>query len=196
MTRAKIPVTFVACVAVAGCNDCSLNRMIDQPRFTYYEACEPCPHGTIMMLPPPGTIARTTPLDSAELATGRAGSDYVQVFPVPVDRAVVVRGRNRFDIYCAACHGRIGDGNSQVAENMTLRKPANLVASPYLDYPPGRIFAAITEGYGLMRSYAVELPPQDRWAVTAYVKALQQSQHATLGELPLQIQKEARLWLR
>jgi mono/diheme cytochrome c family protein len=109
---------------------------------------------------------------------------------------VVLRGRNRFDIYCAACHGRLGDAASKVAENMTLRKPANLLTAPYLTYPPGRIAAAIAEGYGLMRSYAAELPVEDRWAVVAYVKALQLSQHATLGELPAPVQQEAARWLK
>jgi mono/diheme cytochrome c family protein len=182
-------------VAWSGCNDCDLNRMIDQPKHTTYEACEACPNGTIMMLPPAGTVARTTPIEPPELATGRTANGYVQQLPIAIDRNVLARGRNRFDIFCAACHGRLGDGMSQVAENMTLRKPANLLTAPYLDYPPGRIAAAIAEGYGLMRSYAGELPTADRWAVVAYVKALQLSQHAALGELPAAIQNQAAPWL-
>jgi mono/diheme cytochrome c family protein len=149
-----------------------------------------------MMLPPPGTVARTAPIDPPEFATGRTSAGYVPQIPLAVDRGVLARGRNRFDLYCAACHGRLGDAASKVAENMTLRKPANLLTPPYLDYPPGRIAAAIAEGYGLMRSYAAELPVEDRWAVVAYVKVLQRSQHASLDELPAPIQQEAAPWLK
>ena len=193
MTRAF---TIAVLVAGSGCNDCDLNRMIVQPKGTTYESCEVCPNGTIMMMPPPGTVARTTPIDPPELTTGRPATGYLPRIPIAVDRGLVLRGRNRFDIYCAACHGRLGDGVSQVAENMTLRKPANLLTAPYLTYPPGRIAAAIAEGYGLMRSYAAELPVEDRWAVVAYVQALQLSQHATLGELPAPVRKEAARWLK
>jgi mono/diheme cytochrome c family protein len=193
MTRAF---TLAVLVAGSGCNDCDLNRMIDQPHYTTYEACEVCPAGTIMMLPPAGTVARSTRIEPTELATGRTATGYLPQIPLAVDRAVLARGRGRFDIYCAACHGRLGDGVSKVAENMTLRKPANLLTQQYLDYPPGRIAAVIAEGYGLMRSYAVELPPEDRWAVVAYVKVLQLSQHVTLGELPAPIRKEAGRWLK
>jgi hypothetical protein len=77
-----------------------------------------------------------------------------------------------------------------------LRRPANLVTAPYLDYPPGRIFNTITQGYGLMRSYAGELPIADRWAVVAYVQALQLSQHAELDALPAQVRSEASRWLK
>jgi mono/diheme cytochrome c family protein len=193
VTRA---LSIAALVAITGCNDCDLNRMVDQPKYTPYESCDTCPNGTIMMLPPTGTVARGTQVLPTELATGRTATGYLAQFPITVDRAVLTRGRNRFDIYCAACHGRLGNSMTKVAENMTLRKPANLLVAPYLDYPPGRIAAAIAQGYGLMRSYANELPIEDRWAVVAYVKALQLSQHATLGELPAAAQKEAAPWLK
>jgi mono/diheme cytochrome c family protein len=181
---------------VAGCSDCDLNRMVDQPRYTSYEACEVCPGGTIMMHPPEGTVARSAPLAAGPLATGRAGGAFAAAIPIAVDRAVLARGRSRFDVFCAACHGRLGDGRSQVAENMTLRRPPDLVAPPYTEYPPGRIFAAITDGFGLMLSYAGELPLEDRWAVVAYVQVLQLSQRAPLDELPPQIRQEAAPWLR
>lgn len=186
---------------LAGCGGCEpwdldLERMIDQPRFTSYEQCEACPERSIMMMPPAGTVPRSQELGPTAVVRGRAGGAYLAQIPLPVDRGVLERGRDRFDIYCAACHGRLGNGVSQVAENMALRKPANLLDAPYLDYPPGRIFTAITSGYGLMRSYAAELPAGDRWAVVAYVRALQLSQHVALGELPPRVQDEARPWLK
>jgi mono/diheme cytochrome c family protein len=191
---------LLAAALLAGACDFDLERMIDQPRFTSYEACEACPEGTIMMRPPPGAVARGA--DPAGLTAdgaapdGRAGGVWVADIPIPVDRALVSRGRGRFDIFCAACHGRLGNGVSQVAENMVLREPPSLLAPPVSGYPAGRVYAAITAGYGLMRSYASELSPVDRWAVVAYVEALRLSQQVELSRLPGPLRVEASPWLR
>jgi mono/diheme cytochrome c family protein len=186
---------------LGGCGGCGewdldLERMIDQPRYTSYERCDTCPNGTIMMMPPVGTVPRTAEVGPVELVRGRKNAAYVTTIPVEVDRLTLMRGQNRFDVFCAACHGRLGNGLSKVAEHMTLRKPVDLLQRPYVDYPAGRVFTAITEGYGFMRSYAGELPLRDRWAVVAYVQALQLSQHVAMRELPPEIQTEARRWLK
>lgn len=186
-------VLLLACVAAC---DADLQRMIDQRYFTTYEACEVCPAGTIMMMPPEGTVPHDVEPSSSELGRESEGGDYVQRIPIALDMRVLARGRDRFDIYCAACHGRLANGISQVAENMTLRPPPNLLAPPYTTYPPGRVFITITDGFGLMRSYAAELPVADRWAVIAYLQALQLSQHVALRELPQSTQKEAQPWLK
>jgi mono/diheme cytochrome c family protein len=201
MIRALIAIALCGLCGLTGCGGCGqwdldLERMIEQPRFTAYQACEVCPGGTIMMNPPAGTVPRGEPVAPTPLVLGRQAGRHLDTIPIAVTRAVLERGRNRFDIFCAACHGRLGNGVSEVAENMTLRRPANLLTAPYLDYPPGRIFTTITEGYGLMRSYAGELPVADRWAVVAYVQVLQLSQHAELDALPAQIRSEASRWLR
>ena len=184
---------LVACLAAC---DADLQRMVDQPRYTAYEACSVCPEGTIMMQPPDGTGARDGQQAAGEAGRTAPGGDYLPRIPIALDMSVLARGRNRFDIYCAACHGRLGNGLSQVAENMVLRKPPNLLAPPYTTYPPGRMFVVITEGFGLMRSYANELPAADRWAVVAYLQALQLSQHVATRELPQPIQQEAQQWLK
>jgi len=185
----------LALLVVSAC-DLDLERMTDQPRFTSYEACDVCPEGTIMMQPPPGTVPRGPQPSPPEVADGMGPHGYVTRVPVRIDARLLARGRNRFDIYCAACHGRLGNGVSQVAENMTLRKPPNLVAAPYTEYPPGRVYAVIARGFGLMRSYAPELPIVDRWAVVAYLQALQLSQSVPLAALPATRQQEARSWLK
>lgn len=186
----------MAIALLAGCDKFDLERMIDQPRFTSYEACDVCPNGTIMMEPPQGVVARNADIGPRDLMQGSADGGYATYIPIPLDRAMLARGENRFNIYCAACHGRLGNGISQVAENMTLRKPANLLAPPWSKYPPGRTFAVITDGFGLMRSYAGELPVADRWAVVAYLDALRLAEAVPLRELPASVQKEARTWLK
>jgi mono/diheme cytochrome c family protein len=194
-TRIALAAALAPAAALAAGCDLDLERMIEQPRYTADEACEVCPEGTIMMQPPAGTVSRTAELGPAELLTGRAGGAHVARIPIPLDAPLLARGQNRFDIFCAACHGRLGNGISQVAENMTLRRPPNLLAPPYADYPPGRVYAVIAEGYGLMRSYAPELPVRDRWAVVAYLEALELAQGIALDALPPSIQEEARRWL-
>lgn len=196
MSRAWIVALAVLPACARACNGLDLERMLDQPRYTAYEACDVCADGTIMMQPPAGTVARDTAALPEAVRDGRTAGRYVADIPVPVDARVLARGRDRFDIYCAACHGRLGDGVSQVAENMRLRKPANLLAPPYATYPPGRIYAVITQGFGLMRSYASELPVADRWAVVAYVEALRLSQGLALDQLPPPIREEAQRWLK
>jgi mono/diheme cytochrome c family protein len=180
---------IVAVLALGAC-DLDLERMGEQPRFTSYEQCGSCPAGTIMMLPPEGTVARNLPLDPADPA------DTDDTLPAFIDRNAVERGGERFHIFCAACHGHLGDGHSQVAENMLVRRPADLLAEPYRSYPAGRLYRVVTHGYGMMRSYANELPYADRWAVVAYVQALQVSQRVALDHLSDDEQQEARRWLR
>lgn len=191
----------IALALLGGCGGCGewdldLERMIDQPRYTSFESCDTCPNGSIMMMPPQGTMARGVEVGPTQLVRGRITGAYVTTIPIEIDRMTLLRGQNRFDTFCAACHGRLGNSVSQVAVHMRLRKPADLLEQPYVDYPPGRIFNTITEGYGFMRSYANELPVRDRWAVVAYVEALQLSQHVVLGELPPGAQTEARRWLK
>lgn len=193
MSQGRAWTAVVLAMTVSGC-DLDLERMSDQPRRSTYEACDACPDGTVMMAPPDGTVPRRP---AVALAGGRRpDGSFVETIPIRVDRAVMARGRGRFDIFCAACHGRLGDGLSQVAENMSLRLPPSLVEPPYADYPPGRIHAVITDGFGLMRSYAAELSDSDRWAVVAYVEALQLARRAPLAELPASVREEATPWLR
>jgi mono/diheme cytochrome c family protein len=99
-----------------------------------------------------------------------------------VDRALVELGRKRFDITCATCHGPVGDGDSIVARQMALRPPPSLHL--YVDKPPGYIYEVITKGFGLMASYAAEIPVRERWAVVSYVRALQISQASPLDMAP------------
>jgi mono/diheme cytochrome c family protein len=183
----SLAVIACAVCTIGGCN-ADLERMIDQARYDVYQQTPYFPNGTIMQLPPPGTV------HSAQLQEPAPCLECMDI-PIPLTAELMARGRNRFEVYCAACHGLAADGRSKVAQKMTLRPAPSLHTPKYRAYPAGRFYAVITGGYGLMRSYAPDLSISDRWAVVAYVQALQLSQYARLGELPPAMREEARAWL-
>lgn len=128
----------------------------------------------------PGTIARGHLRLDEGFFTGQENGKWMDSIPVKVDRALLARGQERFNIYCTPCHGRLGDGNGMIAHRgFSLRRP---VASYHTDrlrkMPVGYFYDVITNGYGAMYSYASRVEPQDRWAIVSYIRALQLSQHA------------------
>lgn len=173
-----------------------LNRMLDQHKYEPYEPSSFFDDGQIMRRPPAGTVQRDATLGPPELVLGRRAGQYVDAIPLPVDAALIQRGQNRFRIFCQTCHGALGDGNSQVAENMKLRKPTSLHEPRILAYSPGRLYRVIQEGYGLMPAYDEQLGIEDRWAVVAFVQVLQLSQNAALAELPADLRREGEPWWR
>lgn len=176
----------------AGCiNEDALNPMSDrQPKVQAYSPSPFYRDGVAMRQPPAGTVAREQITNNIGLSSGLASAPgpngepvYVTSFPAPlkVDRAFLNLGRKRYDVTCATCHGPVGDGESIVAHQMALRPPPSLIA--YADRPVGYIFEVATHGFGLMASYAAELPVMERWAVVAYIRALQTSQSYEVAKL-------------
>ncbi|UQA63772.1 cytochrome c [Polyangium aurulentum] len=166
-------------------------RMVNQARYEYYEPSEYFSDGRAMREPPEGTVPADRALGEPRVARGEEGGQYVETIPVPLSRATLEVGRSRFETMCAPCHGVLGDGVSVVAHNMTLRKPPSLVASPVTELPAGRVYQVIANGYGLMPSYGQELGVADRWAVVAYVRALQVHAGVPLDGLPAQVRQRA-----
>jgi mono/diheme cytochrome c family protein len=132
---------------------------------------------------PAGTIA-TDELDLNDAAhTGLVNGNWAEVIPVPLDRALLARGRERYDIFCSPCHGRLGDGQGMVAQR-GVKQPANFHTDRIRREPPGYIFDVITNGFGGMGDYRDQVPARDRWAIVAYIRALQLSRTATLADVP------------
>jgi mono/diheme cytochrome c family protein len=156
--------------------DPHLERMLDQAKVV--------PYGQPMMQPPDGTLPATASLEDPAVRTGVADGAWVDRIPVTVDRAMIEHGRRDFDHYCGVCHGVLGNGQSVVADKMTLRRPKELTDAAARDWPAGRIFQAIRQGYGLMPSYSVQLTERDSWGVVAYVRALQISRGISVYRLP------------
>jgi mono/diheme cytochrome c family protein len=105
------------------------------------------------------------------------------IFPSPVDAALMARGHERFDIYCSPCHGRTGRGDGMVVLR-GYRRPPSFHQDRLRDAPVGHFFDVITNGFGAMPDYATQIRAEDRWAIIAYVRALQLSEHARLTDVP------------
>jgi hypothetical protein len=168
-------------LALAGCNVSSefLQRMEEQSKYEYYETSEFWADGKAMRTPPEGTISRERPVGSPGLTTGRVNGTLVSAIPIELNRKVLEVGQKKYNIVCSQCHGRLGDGNSVVAENMALRLPPSLLELS--GKPDGHFFTAITEGYGVMPSFGGEINIQERWAVVAYIRALQRARTTQVG---------------
>lgn len=152
--------------------DRALERMREQPRYQVYGASGFFADGKTMQVPPQGTVPRERVADRA-LATGRdRDGRYLPELPTTATEQLVERGRSRFGIFCAACHGAGGWGGSIVAENLTERRPPSLHDPAITGLPPGRLYEIVRDGFGRMPSYAGELSVEDRWAVVAYARAL------------------------
>lgn len=174
-----VPVALAAIGLLAGCRQDMQNepKMIPQRESTFF------PSGRSVRPQVLGTVARGQFSTDNYLATGMVGNKEQDQMPFPVTMPVLLRGQERFNIYCAPCHSRVGNGRGIIVERGY--KPAGDLLEPrILHEPVGHYFSVITNGYGAMPDYAAQISTDDRWAVAAYIRALQLSQNATLQDLP------------
>jgi Cytochrome C oxidase, cbb3-type, subunit III len=136
-------------------------------------------------LPVEGTVARGQLHEDTYFYTGKVGNNPGEQMPFPVTMQVLERGRERYNIFCAPCHSRVGDGNGFVPSRGFARKPPSFHIVRLQKAPAGYIFDVITNGFGIMPDYASQIPAQDRWDIVAYVRALQLSQNATVADVPV-----------
>jgi hypothetical protein len=184
----KRAVLFLVASALPACtcgditSDRLFQRMEMQQKYQPYEENDLFADGRAMRPPPEGTVPRerTRPGDRA-FQTGMVNNEFVSQLPMRMNRELMTLGKKRFEIVCAQCHGVLGDGHSVVSDNMGSRIPPNL--HEFRDRPDGFFFAAITQGYGYMPSFAGEIPPEERWAVVAYVRALQKARSVRYADL-------------
>jgi mono/diheme cytochrome c family protein len=167
-------------VFAAGCN----TDMWRQPRQEPLDASEFFADGQANRPLVPGTIARGHAREDAPYFTGVRNGRWVDELPMPVTMDLLKRGQERFQIYCTPCHGQLGDGNGMIAKRgFALRRPVgNYHTDRLRNMPVGHFYDVITNGYGAMYSYASRIEPQDRWAVVAYIRALQLSQNANIAD--------------
>ena len=201
---------LLTCCLLPACQQ----RMASQPSYRPDEPSSFFPDGRADRPLVPGTVARGQLRTDLHLYTGRrtrqgqalaapaalvgeAGrgalgvlgmlaveeADFVDTFPFPVTREVLERGRQRFTIFCAVCHGPLGQGNGIVVQR-GFTPPPSYHIERLRQAPVGHFFQVITDGYGSMPDYRQQIPPRDRWAIIAYVRALQLSRNAKANDLP------------
>ena len=192
MTRAALSMVVIL---GAGCEGVlpgiDWQQMNEQHKYQPYEACEYFADGRAMQAPPLFTVRHDAVVGQPALTDGRVDGHYVTSIPLAIDRDLLSQGRFAFETYCATCHGLTGDGHAAVVQNFELRRPPSLVTTEVQAFPPGRIYQAISHGYGLMPDYAHQLAPEERWAVVAYLTALQRRQSVKLDELPPELRAAA-----
>ncbi|GAB4237374.1 MAG: hypothetical protein Kow00109_11320 [Acidobacteriota bacterium] len=164
-----------------GTSSCRLD-MHDQPRYESYEASDFFEDGSAGRIPPRGTVAQGELFADELLYTGKLNGQDADVLPFPVTRELLDRGQERFNIFCSPCHDRAGTGHGIIVER-GMKQPPSLHILRLREAPIGHFFDVITNGYGEMFSYASRIPPRDRWAIAAYIRALQLSQNAATDEL-------------
>lgn len=130
----------------------------------------------------PGTVARGELKADAAFYTGKVGDALVEPLPVPLTKALLERGRERYEIFCTPCHGRVGTGEGAVTKR-GLRPPPSYHIQRLREVPLGYFFDVMTNGFGVMPDYAAQVPPADRWAIAAYIRTLQVSQGIPVAEL-------------
>jgi mono/diheme cytochrome c family protein len=138
---------------------------------------------------PAGTVARGGPGEKIAPYTGLTVSRQIlPPGPPPVTLALLRRGQERFNIFCSPCHDRTGNGNGMIVQR-GFKRPTSYHTDRLRGMPVDYFYQVMTEGYGVMPSYAPQVPPEDRWAIAAYIRALQVSQNAHLAELPPDVRR-------
>ena len=157
--------------------------MHDQPKLKPYRGSTFFADGSGMRPFPVNTVARGTLREDSHFFTGRlADGSMATELPMPMTRTLLKRGQERFNIYCTPCHGQVGEGRGMVVRR-GYKQPVSYHEERLRQVPIGYFFDVMTNGFAVMPSYAPQIPPEDRWAIAAYIRALQLSQHVEAASL-------------
>ena len=170
---------LAGCAVLAGCRQ----DMHNQPKFIPQRGTDFYADGRSARPQVENTVARGQRREDAYFYTGMQDGKEGNVMPFPVTMQVLERGQERYNIYCTPCHSRVGNGEGMIVQR-GYRPAGNYHTPRLMAAPLGHFFFVVTNGFGAMPDYAAQLSPQDRWAVVAYIKALQLSQEATPADAP------------
>jgi mono/diheme cytochrome c family protein len=166
-------------LALAGCRQ----DMHDAPRYEPLEASTFFANGQSSRMLVANTVARGLLREDTHLNEGKVNGQLATTFPMPVTAEVMARGQERFNVFCSPCHGPTGSGNGMVVQR-GFRAPPSYHEDRLRNAPVGYFFDVMTNGFGAMQDYASQVPVADRWAIAAYIRALQLSQRATVDDVP------------
>ncbi len=175
----RLVFAFIAVSVFAGCN----RGMEQQPYRRPLTGSPLFQNGSASRPLVPDTVAREDPAVLGTAETGMERGRLVPEIPVPITTALLARGREQYGIYCAVCHGEGGDGDGIIVQR-GFPPPPSFHSDRLRQAPAGHFFDVITHGYGVMYPYADRVDPADRWAITAYVRALQVGRHTPAAALP------------
>lgn len=178
LRTASISIALASTMLLAGCRQ----DMQDQPRMFPQRSTPMFADGRSVRPQVQGTVAREQGDAGSYFLTGMVNGKEGDGLPLPVNVALLQRGEERFNIYCAACHSRVGNGGGIIVQR-GYRPAGNFHTDRLRTAPLGHFFNVMTNGYGAMPDYAAQVTPEDRWAIAAYIRALQLSQHATTGDV-------------
>lgn len=163
---------------------CELRKaMYDQPKYRPLQESSFFTNGMAARLPVEGTMAQGQLEDDPHLFTGMVNGGMATTFPFEITAEVLNRGQQRFNIFCSPCHDQTGSGNGMVVQR-GFKQPTSFHDQRLVDSPPGYFYNVIKNGFGVMMDYSAQVPVRDRWAIIAYIKAMQYGQRATLGDVP------------
>ena len=174
-----VMLVLAAMLLLVGCQQ----KMANQPRYDPLEASDFFADGMASRPRLAGTVARGELVTNPYLETGKINGQQGEGFPFAVTAGVMNRGQERFNIYCSQCHGRVGDGNGMIPAR-GFRRPPSFHTEKLRTARTGHFFDVITNGFGSMPPYRTMVPAADRWAIIAYIRALQASQTATVNDVP------------
>jgi mono/diheme cytochrome c family protein len=179
--RIKFLGTAALCVAAMTLVGCRQD-MHDQPKYREYGYSEFFKDGRNSRPLVANTVARGQLHEDDAFYKGKNGTVDVDTFPVAVDKQLIERGRDRYNIFCSPCHGQIGNGLGMIVRR-GFKQPPSYHIDRLRQAPVGHFYDVITNGYGAMLNYAQQIQPRDRWAIISYIRALQYSQNANVSEL-------------
>jgi len=174
---------FLLSAFLSGCHQ----KMSNQPKYDPLEPSDFFTDGMSARPRVPGTVARGELVTDPFLSTGKIGGVDGDGYPFPITQADLDRGQERFDIYCSECHGRLGDGNGMIPSR-GFRRPPSYHTAALRAAKTGHFFDVMTNGFGAMPPYNVQVSVEDRWKIIAYIRTLQNSQNATMADVPPQEQ--------
>ncbi|HVO93960.1 MAG TPA: cytochrome c [Terriglobales bacterium] len=170
---------LAACLGLIACQQ----KMADQPRYEPLQKSNFFDDQRASRPLVEGTVARGHLEADEQLYSGTSGGEPAKTFPFPIDRHVLLRGQQRYDVFCSPCHDRAGTGQGMIVRR-GYRPPPSFHIDRLRAAPPGHFFDVISHGFGVMPDYAAQVSVRDRWAIAAYIRALQLSQNAAIGDVP------------
>lgn len=185
---ARIAIAAVLVVFSAACDQ----KMANQPAYEPLQRSEFFPDNSSARPFVDGTVARGALRENTALFEGKVGGQLVTTMPLAVDEKLLRRGQERYNIYCSMCHGAAGYGNGMVVQR-GYRRPPSFHTAKLRNQSVGHIFDVIANGYGSMPPYRTMIPTEDRWAIIAYIRALQLSQNARVEDAAPAAQSQMNL---